>query len=77
MTNSGPEPDEDATLEDLMAGFRRTSGGATARFGAAQASIIRDLVGQVVELIGGDALEAGRMLARRTAGLACRTTSRR
>jgi Domain of unknown function (DUF2017) len=60
VTDSGPEPDEDATLEDLMAGFRRTSGGATARFGAAQASIIRDLVGQVVELIGGDALEAGR-----------------
>jgi Domain of unknown function (DUF2017) len=59
VTDSGPEPDEDATLEDLMAGFRRTSGGATARFGAAQAAIIRDLVGQVVELIGGDALESG------------------
>lgn len=59
MTGSGPEPDEDATLEDLMAGFRRSSGGATARFGAAQAAIIRDLVGQVVELIGGDEPEAG------------------
>jgi hypothetical protein len=59
VTDSGPEPDENATLEDLMAGFRRTSGGATARFGADQAAIIRDLVGQVVELIGGDALEAG------------------
>jgi Domain of unknown function (DUF2017) len=38
-----------------MAGFRGTSGGATARFAAAQAAIIRDLVGQVVELIGADA----------------------
>jgi hypothetical protein len=37
-----------------MAGFRHTSGGATARFAAGQAAIIRDLVGQVVELIGGD-----------------------
>jgi hypothetical protein len=40
------------SLEDLMAGFRGTSGGATARFAAAQAAIIRDLVGQVAELIG-------------------------
>jgi hypothetical protein len=37
-----------------MAGFRGTADGATARFAAAQAAIIRDLVGQVVELIGGD-----------------------
>jgi hypothetical protein len=43
------------SLEDLMAGFRGTSGGATARFAAAQAAIIRDLVGQIVELIGADA----------------------
>ncbi len=57
MTGSGQEPDEGTSLEDLMAGFRRTSGGATARFGAAQAAIIRDLVGQVVELIGGDTLD--------------------
>jgi Domain of unknown function (DUF2017) len=52
VTGSEQEPDEGASLEDLMAGFRRTSGGATARFGAAQAAIIRDLVGQMVELIG-------------------------
>jgi hypothetical protein len=50
----GHEPDEDLSLEDLMAGFRGTAGGATARFAAAQAAIIRDLVGQVVELIGAD-----------------------
>ncbi len=37
-----------------MAGFRGTAGGATARFAAAQAAIIRDLVGQVVELINGE-----------------------
>jgi hypothetical protein len=43
------------SLEDLMAGFRGTSGGATARFAAAQAAIIRDLVGQIMELIGADA----------------------
>jgi hypothetical protein len=52
---AGQGPDEDVSLEDLMAGFRGTSGGATARFAAAQAAIIRDLVGQVVELIGADA----------------------
>jgi len=50
----GPD-DEAVDLEDLMAGFRHTSGGATARFAAGQAAIIRDLVGQVVELVGGDA----------------------
>ena len=50
----GPD-DEAVNLEDLMAGFRHTSGGATARFAAGQAAIIRDLVGQVVELVGGDA----------------------
>jgi hypothetical protein len=50
----GPD-DEAVDLEDLMAGFRHTSGGATARFAAGQAAIIRDLVGQVVELVGADA----------------------
>jgi Domain of unknown function (DUF2017) len=62
---SGEEPEQDREqqaddalrldLEDLMAGFRGASGGATARFAAAQAAIIRDLVGQVIELIGADA----------------------
>ena len=37
-----------------MAGFRATSGGVTARFAAAQARIVRDLVSQVAELVGGD-----------------------
>jgi hypothetical protein len=56
---AGQGPDEGVSLEDLMAGFRGTSGGATARFAAAQAAIIRDLVGQVVELIGADAEDDG------------------
>ena len=54
MTDSDPEPAEGSDLEELMAGFRATSGGATARFAAVQATIIRDLVGQMVELIGDD-----------------------
>jgi hypothetical protein len=39
---------------ELMAGFRAASGGVTARFAAAQAGIIRNLVSQVAELIAGD-----------------------
>src|SRR5258708_10061148 len=50
-----------------MAGFRATSGGATARFGAAQATIIRDLVGQIAELIS-DGGRGGRAPAGRPAG---------
>lgn len=53
MTDT-PEPDEAASLEDLMARFRRNADGATARFAAVEAAIIRDLVGQVIELIGTD-----------------------
>ncbi len=37
--------------QEQLAGFRSWSGGATARFTAAQAAIIRSLVGQVAELI--------------------------
>jgi hypothetical protein len=40
--------------EDQLAGFRRTSRGATARFAAPQAAIIRSLVSQIAELVGGD-----------------------
>ena len=65
--NGGQEPDEDVSLEDLMAGFRGTSGGATARFAAAQAAIIRDLVGQVIELIGADEQDDGTTLQDDTA----------
>jgi len=36
-----------------MAGFRRTLRGVSARFTPAQAGIVRNLVGQVAELVGG------------------------
>jgi hypothetical protein len=51
---SGGEQDADkiSDLEELMAGFRATSSGAAARFAAFQATIIRDLVGQIADLIG-------------------------
>jgi hypothetical protein len=49
---TGEQGSDQGSLEELMAGFRSTSSGATARFGAAQAAIIRDLVGQIAELIG-------------------------
>jgi hypothetical protein len=55
VTSSDQEPDEGSDLEELMAGFRATSGGAIARFAAAQATIIRDLVGQIAELINDEA----------------------
>jgi hypothetical protein len=70
VTGGGPgeqEPPGDDTerpgdrnfLEELMGGFRATSGGATARFAAAQAGIIRDLVDQVVQLIAADEPDEG------------------
>jgi hypothetical protein len=39
--------------EEIMAGFRRTPRGVSARFTPAQAGILRNLVGQVAELVGG------------------------
>jgi hypothetical protein len=39
---------------EAVAAFRAASGGVTARFAAAQATIIRDLVGQVAELVSDD-----------------------
>jgi Domain of unknown function (DUF2017) len=61
---TGPDDDEFADpsgsyLEELMGGFRATANGVTARFGRAQAAILRDLVGQVTELITGEAPEEG------------------
>jgi len=46
--------DEADYAEALVAGFRATSGGVTARFAAPQARIVRDLVGQIAALVGGD-----------------------
>jgi hypothetical protein len=39
--------------EEIMAGFRRTPRGVSARFTSAQAGILRNLVGQMAELVGG------------------------
>ncbi|HEY2550413.1 MAG TPA: DUF2017 domain-containing protein [Streptosporangiaceae bacterium] len=51
---SAAEPADDSGAEEQMAGFRRSSGGVSARFAGAQAGIIRSLVGQVAELVGDD-----------------------
>jgi Domain of unknown function (DUF2017) len=40
--------------EEQLAGFRSTSSGATARFAAPQAAIIRSLVSQIAELVAGE-----------------------
>ncbi len=54
----GPEPGRPAAAdegeEEGTAGFRRTREGVSARFTAAQAGIVRGLVSQVAELVGGD-----------------------
>jgi len=58
VTSAEPEPEEGVNLPELLGGFRPSrGGGATARFGAVQAANIRYLVGQVVELLGGDTLD--------------------
>jgi hypothetical protein len=55
VTGAGPEPEESVNLPGLLGGFRPSrGGGATARFGAVEAANLRYLVGQVVELLGGD-----------------------
>jgi hypothetical protein len=55
-----PDPGRTAAAdegeEDGTAGFRRTRDGVSARFSAAQAVILRNLVTQVAELVRGDAL---------------------
>jgi hypothetical protein len=54
VTGVGQEPWPEADPENDLAAFRAAAGGATARFAAAQASIIRSLVSQVAELVGGE-----------------------
>jgi hypothetical protein len=55
------EPGADALeiAEEIMAGFRRTPRGVSARFTPAQAGIVRNLVGQVAELVGGAGAVSG------------------
>jgi hypothetical protein len=47
------DADAPEIAEETMAGFRRTPRGVSARFTAAQAGILRNLVAQVAELVGG------------------------
>jgi hypothetical protein len=58
-----PEPGRPAAAgegeEADTAGFRRTRHGASARFTAAEAVIVRNLVSQLAELVGGDAVDPG------------------
>lgn len=52
MTGAGQEPWPEADPVSDLAGFRPAlTGGVTARFGAGQASIVRSLVGQIIELV--------------------------
>jgi hypothetical protein len=46
--------DDFEDMGESVEGFRSTRGGVTARFAAPQAGIIRTLVSQVAELVGGD-----------------------
>jgi uncharacterized protein DUF2017 len=72
VTGTGHQARPEADVESHVAGFRRSAGGATARFAAAQAAIIRSLVSQVSELVGGeDMLQA----ATGTAGPAAAGTA--
>ena len=52
--SNGSDFDPELDPEDMMAGFRRTGDGVTARFARPEAAIIRDLVEQVVELVEPD-----------------------
>jgi uncharacterized protein DUF2017 len=53
------DPDDLALPEQPIAVFRATSRGITARFARPEAAIIRELVGQVVELVAADMPTAG------------------
>ena len=53
MSDPGDDADAPEIAEETMAGFRRTARGVSARFTAGQAGILRNLVAQVAELVGG------------------------
>jgi thioredoxin-like negative regulator of GroEL len=55
VTGEGREPWPEADPVSDLAGFRPAmTGGVTARFGASQASIVRSLVSQVIELVSAE-----------------------
>jgi hypothetical protein len=53
VSDPGEYGDAPEIAEEIMAGFRRTTRGVSARFTASQAGIIRNLVAQMAELVGG------------------------
>jgi hypothetical protein len=53
VSDPGESGDAPEIAEEMMAGFRRTPRGVSARFSASQAGILRNLVAQVAELVGG------------------------
>jgi len=53
VSDPGEYDEAPEIAEEMMAGFRRTTRGVSARFTSAQAGIIRNLVAQVAELVGG------------------------
>jgi hypothetical protein len=53
VSDPGDHADAPEIAEEIMAGFRRTTRGVSARFTSGQAGIIRNLVAQVAELVGG------------------------
>jgi Domain of unknown function (DUF2017) len=53
VSDPGEYGDAPEIAEEIMAGFRRTTRGVSARFTSSQAGIIRNLVAQVAELVGG------------------------
>jgi hypothetical protein len=56
---AGAQPPDSPGEEEIMGGFRRTRGGVSARFTAGQAGVVRTLVSQIAELVGGEPDEAG------------------
>jgi Domain of unknown function (DUF2017) len=53
VSDPGDHADAPEIAEEIMTGFRRTSRGVSARFTAGQAGILRNLVAQVADLVGG------------------------
>jgi len=60
VSDPGEHGDAPEIAEEIMAGFRRTTRGVSARFTSGQAGIIRNLVAQVAELVGGPGAAAPR-----------------
>jgi hypothetical protein len=53
VSDPGEYGDAPEIAEEIMAGFRRTMRGVSARFTSGQAGILRNLVAQMAELVGG------------------------